>query len=125
MWSYVLQSYILIGLDYHLIRGRSAKLGHGGRLFLRRCGDLWYWLRCLDWRRRRFVQHECVVHLCQLAQSVLFEAHETLKRWRLLACTAHAMDHMTFLLLTNEQHVENFQLKNGAKFIELVLVIYF
>jgi hypothetical protein len=51
-----------------------------------------------------------VEHLTQLIHAVLLEAHKTLQTWRLLAGTIHAMHHMTLLLLTYEQDVEDLDL---------------
>jgi hypothetical protein len=56
------------------------------------------------------LQHEVVKHLTQLIHAVLFEAHETLQTWRLLAGTIHTMHHMTLLLLTYEQDIEHLNL---------------
>lgn len=57
------------------------------------------------------MQHKGVVDLHELIDFVLLETDEALKRRRLLSSAAHAMDHVTLLLLADEENVEHFNLR--------------
>lgn len=56
------------------------------------------------------MQHEGIENLHKLGKLILFQADEALQRWRLLPGTAHAMNHVTLLLLANEENVEHLDL---------------
>lgn len=68
--------------------------------------------RLRDHRRAvgRRVQLKTVVGLHQIFHPVLLETHKALQRRRLLASTVRAVHHVTLLLLSYKQNVENFDL---------------